>query len=430
MQKLLERVLGASLDRNGWHLCLEIFFSAIFGTALSFNAALAVRLGASNTEVSWLTSGGALVALITVPLAGRFLQKRAETKRLMLAVLTFYRLSAILLILIPLVRLPVVSPGLLLIGTILAFTVPMHFFNVGFNAFLTDAVAFHDRATVFSARNALAGLAVTVFSVVFGGALVVIPFPLNYQLVLSVGLVFALLSSYHLTKVQLAPRAAPAPAPAGPRVPLPQQLRAAWRTLSADTGFVQISINTFVHGLGLWAAGPLYTLDILRELKLGENWIGVTTAVTSVVAIFAYMAWRRIMARWGEPKTLKVSIMLLGLYPLLTGLTGWLPLILFAAVVNGFISAGANLSHFNTFLRVVPPERVHSYTAVNRTVNNIGVMLSPVISVALANVFGFGPVLVGCGLLTFVGSASFLIWPVGETPAAPAPLVTETSAAN
>jgi Na+/melibiose symporter-like transporter len=308
----------------------------------------------------------------------------------------------------------------------------MHFFNVGFNAFLTDAVAFHERATVFSSRNALAGLAVTVFSVVFGGALVLMPFPINYQVVLSVGLVFALLSSYHLTKVQLAPRTMPAPlVVTGPRLPAGQRLRAAWRTLSADKGFVQISINTFLHGLGMWGAGPLYTLYILRELKLGENWIGVTTAVTSVVAIFSYMAWRRIMARWGEPKTLKVTIMLLGLYPLLTGLTGWLPLILFAAVVNGFISAGTNLSHFNTFLRVIPTERVHSYTAINMTVNNIGVMLAPIITVALANQFGFGPVLVGCGVLTILGSCSFLLWPVGDNPPAPVASTPETaSAAN
>ena len=189
-------------------------------------------------------------------------------------------------------------------------------------------------------------------------------------------------------------------------------------------------MNTFVHAFGMWMAGPLYTLYLLRELKFGENLLGVLAGVSSISAILGYMAWRRIIDRWGEPKTLKITIVLLGLYPLLLGLTGWLPFILVAAGAHGIISAGVNLVHLNTFLRVVPPDKRHAYNALNMTFMNLGIMIAPLISVALANRFGFGPVLVGCGVAAILGASTFTLWPVGEAPAPPALVPDATAAGN
>lgn len=432
MRKLLRWVVGGDLDQNGWYLCLEIFWASIFGTAISFNAALAIRLGATNAQVSWLTSGSAFMALLIVPLAGRFLQRRAKRRPWLLLSLILYRGSMVFLIFIPMLPPMLISPGLLVILVILAAAVPVQIFNVGFNPFLTEAVAVEDRATVFSARNVLGSVAGMAFSVIFGWLLVVLPFPLNYQIMLAIGLVFALLSQYHLSRVQVVEtEALPAAAvPAAPRL----ALRARWAEfvagLKAAPEYVQFSVNTFVHAFGMWMAGPLYTLYLLRELEIGENWLGFMAAVGSVASILGYMLWRRIIARWGEPKTLKVTMLLLGTYPLLLGLTGWLPLILFAAIAHALISSGVNIVHLNTFLRVVPPDKRHSYNALNMTLMNAGIMVAPFIAVALADRFGFGPVLVGCGVAAILGATSFVIWPVGEMPERPPALVPDPTAAG
>jgi MFS family permease len=422
MRRLLYWVVGGELNQNGWYLVLEIFWASIFGTAISFNAALAIRLGATNTQVSWLSSGSALMALLIVPLAGRFMQGRAKRRPWLLLSLFLYRGSMLLLIFIPMLRQTLVAPGLLVILVVLAAAVPVQLFNVGFNPFLSEAIAVEDRATVFAARNVLAGVAGTAFSVIFGWLLVTLPFPLNYQVMLSTGLVFALLSQYYLARVRVE-EAEPAPAAPGPAAPRPG-LRPRWTGfvdgLRAAPEFVQFSVNTFLHAFGMWMAGPLYTLYLLRELHLGENWLGVMAALGSVVSIVGYMLWRRIMQRWGEPKTLKVTMLLLGTYPLLLGLTGWLPLILLAAVVHALVASGVNIAHLNTFLRVTPPDKRHAYNALNMTFMNGGIMVAPFIAVALANRFGFGPVLVGCGVAAILGATSFVIWPVGEGAPAPA----------
>src|SRR5689334_4881422 len=180
MRRLLQFVLGEAIDQNGWYLCLEIFWATIFGAAASFNAALAIRLGATNAQVSWLASGTALTALVIIPLVGRFLQTRTRRNPWVLWALLVFRLSTLLLILIPWVQVPFVSSGLLVIGVILLFTVPMHVVSVGMVPFLSEAVAAEQRATVFSARNAVSGVAGMVCSVLFGAVLVLLPFPTNY----------------------------------------------------------------------------------------------------------------------------------------------------------------------------------------------------------------------------------------------------------
>lgn len=431
MRKLVQWLLGGDLDRNGWYLCLEIFWASIYGTAISFNAALAIRLGATNAQISWLTSGQALMALLLVPLVGRFLQGRSKRRPWMLLSLLLYRGSSLLLIFIPMLPGSFISPGLLVVLVILAAAVPVQVFNVGFNPFLTEAVAVKDRATVFAARNVLGGVAGAVFSVVFGWLLVTLPFPLNYQVMLAAGLVFALLSQYHLSRVQVTEtELAPTPTAAAPKPSLRERWTGFVAGLRAAPEFVQFSVNTFIHAFGMWMAGPLYTLYLLRELKIGENWLGVMAAVGSVVSIVGYIIWRRIIARWGEPKTLKVTMLLLGTYPLILGLSGWLPLILFAAVVHALISSGVNIVHLNTFLRVTPPEKRHAYNALNMTFMNAGIMVAPFIAVALANRFGLGPVLVGCGAAAILGATSFVLWPVGDPPPRPALAADATAAGN
>ena len=63
-------------DRNAIFLVAEIFFASIMGAAGAFNAAFAVRLGASNSQIGLLSSIPALLALIVSIPAGRFLQKK------------------------------------------------------------------------------------------------------------------------------------------------------------------------------------------------------------------------------------------------------------------------------------------------------------------------------------------------------------------
>jgi predicted MFS family arabinose efflux permease len=118
------------------------------------------------------------------------------------------------------------------------------------------------------------------------------------------------------------------------------------------------------------------------------------------------------MNRWGEQPTLKRTIVLMGVYPILVGLVPHLTPILLLSALNGLVVPGVNLSHFNTLLRSIPADSRPSYTAVYMTIMNIGAFVGPLVGVAIANVIGLGPTLIIAGVLSVVGSTSFWWWPV------------------
>ena len=65
MYRLFHLDLGQKSDRNAWYLVLEMFWAAILASAALFNAAFALRLGATNTQIGLLTSLPALLAVMT-----------------------------------------------------------------------------------------------------------------------------------------------------------------------------------------------------------------------------------------------------------------------------------------------------------------------------------------------------------------------------
>jgi MFS family permease len=152
----------------------------------------------------------------------------------------------------------------------------------------------------------------------------------------------------------------------------------------------------------------------VRSLHATESWLGLFGSVTNLSTIFAYLLWQRVIRRWGEGKTLRWTIVAMGLYPLLAGLIPSLTAILLIGVLNGLVSAGVNLTHLPTFLKTYPEKESHNYTALHMTLMNMDAFFSPVVGAALADRFGFAPVLIGCGLLTVLGGLTFSIWPVGE----------------
>ncbi len=268
------------------------------------------------------------------------------------------------------------------------------------------------------------------------------PFPGNYQSLYLIGFLASMLSMYYLSKLrvpdspvaavkELQPDGGIPPdgetAPRARKLSLREQagsvVSAANKLrieLAENPAFFRITRNTFLHGLGVWMAAPLYTLYFVRQLDASDAWLGLNGTIASIGTIAGYSLWRWLMARWGEPVSLKRTICLVGVYPVLVGLTPSLPVILGYGVLNGLISPGVNLSHFNILLKVTPANARPRFTAIYITMMNIGAFISPLISVAIADQIGLAPMLVISGLLSIIGSTSFLWAPVKvEKPESP-----------
>lgn len=422
MHRLFRLNLTKPEDRNVWYLILEIFWASMLASAATFNAAFVLRLGATNAEVGLLTSIPALLAVLVSLPAGKFLNSKTKRKPWILGSLVLYRSVFLVIALLPFLRLPQKTLTVLVIGLLISFSALAHFFNVGWIPLLSDVIPEEKRAAVFSARNILYNLSMSLCGVLFGLWLEKRSFPGNYQILYAFGFVTSLLSFYYLLKVQVPDSIVRTQAPAQDKKNdihtkdrISQTRLEVKRFLTEKSGFVRITTNTLLHSIGVWMAGPLYILHYMRNLYANEAWIGLNGTVSTASTIIGFVIWRWFLDKWGEPATLKRTILWVGFYPLLVGLLPSLSLILVATAINGLIVPGVNLSHFNTLLKVTPQENRPGYTAAYITIANIGAFLCPLAGVALANYFGIAPTLIGCGILCILGSTSFWIMPVQGT---------------
>jgi MFS family permease len=188
---------------NAWYLVVEIFWASMLAAAATFNSAFALRLGASNTQVGWLTSLPALVAVLVSMPAGRFLQRRARRKAWVLAALTVYRMGFIVMAFVPWMHVSDINQGALVVAVLVAISIPVHFFNVGFLPMLSEVVPEKQRASVFSIRNIVYNIALSISVFLFGIWLERITFPENYLVMYLFGFGCTILSLIYLIKVKV-----------------------------------------------------------------------------------------------------------------------------------------------------------------------------------------------------------------------------------
>ena len=395
-------------DRNARYLYIEVFWASLLSAATTFNAPFALRLGATNAEIGLLSSIPALLALvITIP-AGHFISRRARRQPVVIWSLFLYRLGFLFVTLIP--WLPVAAKGGLLVGLLIAFTSPAHVFGVAWNSMLADVIPEANRARVFATRNILVAFSATAGIYLAGQWLEHGPYPFNYQVLYAVGLIASMVSLLYILKLQVPDSVVSAAPSAVRQSPSP---RAVWRGLreaaNHEPDFVRLVINTLAYGMGLWMIGPLYILYFVRVLGANEGWIGLNGTLGNLTPAIGFYLWQRAIARWGENRVLKISISLIGVYPLLVGLTPNLSIILLWTALNGLLSPGVSLAHFNMLLKICPAAQRPVYMGIYTSIMNVGAFVMPLIGVYFANLLGIAPVLVAGGVICLLGSSLFRI---------------------
>ncbi len=420
LNRIIFRFLRLNPDnvqhRNAYLLVVELFWAAILGSAATFNAAFVLRLEATNTDVGYLSSIPALLAvLVSIP-AGRFLQKRSRRTPWIFAALFVNRLSYLMVAVLPWLQVLHIPLGSLAVWVLVIMTIPAHFFNVGWIPLIAEAVDERSRAGLVTARMMISYAVTAVFSFAFGEMLSYLRFPYNYALMYAIGLAASMISSWCLLKLKI-PAAVPVTSQLGEKISLARLRQEAAR----HPGLARIITNTFMHGMGLWLAAPLYILRYVRDLNAQDAWIGLSGTIATLAAIIATPVWQRTMNRWGKSATLKRTIVLIGLYPIAVGLLPSLTLILVAVAFYNLIAPAVNLSHFTTLLEVTPEENRPGYTSWYISLVNTGAFVGPLLGVVIADRLGISPTLVICGVLSILGSTSFWWRPVIDDRPVPAP---------
>ncbi|MGC9348348.1 MAG: MFS transporter [Anaerolineae bacterium] len=413
------------IDRNIQYLYVEIFWAAIFSAVFAFNATYALRLGATNQMVGWLSSIPSLFAMVMMVPAARFLEGRTHWGPWMVVSLVMGRFGFLLAAFIP--WLFPDRAAEVVIYLFMLRTIPITFFNTGFSPLLADVLPARDRARVFANRSIISSAVTAVTAFLAGRWLDAAvdwtwaAFPLNYQLLYVVGGISALTSAYFVSKIK--PPVRDVADDRGKQIPgsakrerlTLARLRGTMKTIAKERqAFLRLITNTLIFNLGAWLVMPLYTILFVRQLNASDSWIGLNSTLANLGVIAGYAFWRRGVNRLGDHRALRLTVPLAASYAFLVAFFPNLSLILVWGILINLINSGVNLSHTNVFYQVCPEERRASYMAIYSSVMNAGAFVCPMIGVALSEVMDIRWVLLIGGMVRLLGAFMFHIWRIDE----------------
>ena len=324
--------------------------------------------------------------------------------------ITLYRIGFILAALSPWIHISFITPGMLFVVIWILKEIPPQFYNIGNVGMMIELVPENRRAAVFTTRN-LIGSGVTIGGVFLAGEwLSHMKFPINYQAVFFVAAIVGFFSVFTWLSMRFPPVEIKVKEDGTQKISFIGQIKEITRIFKDRPAFTRFIINIILLNIGLWTIGPLYVLYTVRHLGASDAWIGLSATVSTACSLVGWLVGRRLVELWGDSVTARRLVFLLGIYPILVGMTSSLTLILIFGGVISLFSPGYSLGVNNLFLRVLPSEHREESVAIYNTITSIGPFIFPLVGVTLAGHFGFSPTLIGCGILALLGSLSFWIW--------------------
>ena len=396
-----------SKSRNFRLLTLEVsLFGVLSGIVGAFLSIYALRLGATSQDIGLLSAMPALVTLIFLVPAGRFLERYTNILRPTVAVGFLQRFQYVLVALVVVLPAAFRVPALIAVVALGAMAAATG--TVAFTVMFGLVVPESDRPRLVSTRSLLSSLISAVTAVVAGKLLEIefLPFPWNYSSLFLMGFVFSLFSLQAVRKITVPPLKRPSGSPAAS-----MSFKQIIATVRRQRPFMRFTVGTFIANWGINLPLPLYALYYVRVLHMGESWIGLITTVGWVVPIFCYPIWARLAERFGNRAIAAIGCIGLALFPLSTALSPSQEYLLIPAVIGGILSPPWGLGVFNGLFEVIPHTQQPTYISVHTAVMNLAAFTAPLLAtMVLVPLIGIGPsLLVGAAARAFGGIVLFIV---------------------
>jgi len=387
-----------------------------------FMGIFAVRLGATNYQIGLLSSAPAFISLLVMIPGAKFIDSRRDKKRItaafMLAHRTFYLLLALI---------PFFTPDLraaLLVATLALMSLPGAISNVAWHGFIARVVPPHRRASAFADRNRLMNVVGTLCILIAGRALDIMSYPLGYQIIFIVALVFSALEIWVFRKLVETPDCAEQQQAAD--IPLRKfaatllrSVRDDLREILGKSGFLRFTVVSLFFHFAWQVAWPLFTLYQTKELGANNLWISILHLSNTGGSLLGYGFWVKYMEKNGSLKTLFASTLGIFIVPLVYAFSRDLLTIAFFNILTGVIFSGVMLSLFNALLDMTPEARKTTYIGYYNTAITASAIFAPMAGVAMLELWGYRPAFIIAAILRILGSLAFGLIYFLEKPTKP-----------
>ena len=412
IEKRINRALAPSdlpptQRRNYINVELDAIGIGLSNTAANFLPVFLTRLGATNSQVGWLSSMPAITGLLLAIPLGRFLQNRRFIvpwfSAARLGVISAYALTGLVTMLLP----PQWSVIAILAVWALA-TLPQTVVSICFSVVMNAVAGPAGRFELMSRRWSILGITTFISGLIIGQILRAdeVNFPINYQnafIALSIG---GLISFYFSSHIKLPP--------AEVRVELSgktlrEKVGDYLHLIRSDRPFISFLYKRFVYLSGFAMTGPLLPLYFVKDVQADDGWIGAITGARTLVLVIGYWLWTRQSRQHGNRRVLLWTTAGLGLYPILVALTHQPWQIAIYAGLAGIFQAGLDLVFFDELMKTVPPEYSATFVSFAQSVQFIPSIFAPLLGTFLGDLIGLGPALIVAGALSLAGFLLFLL---------------------
>ncbi len=400
--------LTATQRSNFRHLTLDImWWGVLAGSTIAFISVYLVRLGATTYHLGLLAAGPALVnLLISIP-AGNWLKKRNLNKTTFLTSLLF-RGGYLILIFLPNLLPTASSQVWTVIIIYLVTAIPGTALAIGFNALFADLVEPDWRPYVVGRRNAVLALSITMTSLIVGTILEQTAFPLNYQIVFTIGFLGASFSSFHLYQLQpsgtqpvrvgqpIFDRGAMVMQRNGD-VPkrffglrfLARQTSGTWLRLDLLSG----SFGTFLLAylffyIAQYLSISLFPVYFVQELGISDSILSISGALFYLGMMVISLRLDHLSQKLGKQTLLSFGVISYAIFPLMISVWGSEVSVLAAHALGGIAWGFAGSSTLNNLMDKTPEDDRPAYMALNHITLNIGILAGSFLGPALGELVG------------------------------------------
>ena len=362
--------------------------ASVANLATAFAQMFASRMGATDTQIGYISSLPQLLALLIL-IPGALLASRIQDRRrpVEFAIIMYGILFGI----------AGFSPWIanhqvwFLIGAISLANAPVALYNTTWQSYFSNIVPVENRNSYYTRRMGMTFFAgiiiVQVVGIILGSARSDEARILMYQICYWLSFAAALLQFYVMRR---APNDIAVHVATGWR-----DLLAAGKEMIRCRGFVLFCLISIFFHAGWYMSWPLFFINQIDYLGANETWISLIAVPASVLQWLTTKPWGRFIEKHGIRLTLVIGSVGLAANPVLSVLAAYLPDgfklpgMLLLNLVCGSTFSAFQLSILQCLLEVIPVRyrtiNISVYTTILLVVNTITPMLGVQIYVALGS---------------------------------------------
>jgi len=225
----------------------------------------------------------------------------------------------------------------------------------------------------------------------------------SYRYIFPLAAIIGLLSLSYFARIKVKSEVNKVKRAERKRVIVPYEMAEIFR---GDRRFFYYSLIFFTSGFSNLLAMPLYPIFLVDILHASNTLVGKLSSISSFFWIISYLFWGRYVDKKGPIQALSVSFLLTSFVPLLYAVASNLWFIVLASIITGFNVGSVELARIDYITRISKSENVQTYWGVDYTLMGIRGITAPFIGVGLMSILGIREAL----LISFLMKlASFIL---------------------